>query len=91
VSTKQDLIDRLAEKERITKVEASRRVNSFLQAMQDELVATGSLQIVGFSTFKVVERAERKGRNPQTGEDITIPAKKTVTFKPGVNLIEAIA
>ena len=65
-------------------------VGDFLEVISDELANGGSVTLVGFGTFKVVQREARTGRNPKTGASINIPAKKVVTFKPGKALKEKV-
>ncbi|HCF94783.1 MAG: HU family DNA-binding protein [Verrucomicrobiota bacterium] len=68
-----------------TKAEAQRAVDAVLTGISRGLTKKGEgvVQLVGFGTFRVVKRAARKGRNPQTGEEIKIKASKSVSFKPG--------
>jgi DNA-binding protein HU-beta len=68
-----------------TKAEAQRAVDAVLTGISRGLTKRGEgvVQLVGFGTFRVVKRAARKGRNPQTGEEIKIKASKSVSFKPG--------
>ena len=65
-----------------TKADAERAVNAVLDELQ-EGTANGGVQLIGFGTFSVKERKARKGRNPQTGKEIDIPASKVISFKPG--------
>ena len=88
--TKAELVSKLAEKANITKADAERALNACLESVEDTLVNEGKLTLTGFGTFAVEERKERKGRNPQTGEEITIPASKVVKFRPGKLLKEAV-
>lgn len=69
---------------------ARRIVDTVLDAMGTELESHGSVRLEGFGTFSVADRAERSGKNPQTGKAITIPACKTVKFKPSNKLKEAV-
>lgn len=87
---KSELIDAIAEESGLTKADASRALDGFLKAVTDALSKGESLALVGFGTFSVKERAERKGRNPQTGEEITISAAKIPTFKAGKSLKDAV-
>lgn len=77
------LINNVAETAGISKNKAADVVRDVFSTIKEETVKTGSFGIVGFGSFKVVERAARKGRNPQTGEEIQIPARKAVHFKVG--------
>jgi len=89
--TKADLIGRIAQTAGITKVEAGKAVEGFVLALGDALSAGDKITIVGFGTFSVGERSERQGRNPRTGERITIPAHKSVKFKAGKSLTGKVA
>ncbi len=88
--TKADLVEKMAEKANMTKANAERALNAFLESVEATLVKDGKLTLTGFGTFAVESRQERKGRNPRTGEEITIPASKVVKFKPGKLLKDAI-
>ena len=83
---KSDLISKMAEISGMTKASAEKALNAFIEAVKEALGRGERVSLVGFGTFMVVERAARKGRNPRTGEEIEIPAKKIVKFKPGSNL-----
>lgn len=80
---KTELIDRTAKNAGLTKVAAKAAVDALFEELSNALVEGHSVQITGFGKFEVRNRAERNGRNPQTGEVITIEAKRTVGFKPG--------
>ena len=73
-----------------SKAEAERKVDLFLTTIENPLAAGEELNFIGWGKFEVVERAERVGRNPKTGEEIKIEAKKTVKFKPGKTLVDKI-
>ena len=89
--TKKEFIDLYFEKGAFeTKTEAERKANAFLAALEEGLVKGEDITFIGFGKFEVAERAARTGRNPQTGEEITIEAKKVVKFKPGKALSEAV-
>ncbi|GFM35584.1 HU family DNA-binding protein [Desulfovibrio psychrotolerans] len=88
--TKADLVEKIAEKANLTKANAERSLNAFIEAVEGVLVKEGKLTLTGFGTFVVEERKERKGRNPRTGAEISIPAAKVVKFRPGKLLKEAI-
>ncbi len=88
--TKADLIAKVAELAELKKTEAEKVVTACLDAIKSILQEDSKLTITGFGTFEVVERKQRKGRNPQTGEEIIIPPSKAVKFKPGKLLKEAI-
>lgn len=88
--TKADLVVKIAEKANITKANAERALNAFLDTVESTLVKDGKLTLTGFGTFKVEERKARTGRNPRTGDKIEIPATKVVKFSPGKLLKEAV-
>ena len=83
---KSDLINKIADDANLTKVQAQAALNSFLDATSGALKTGDKVILVGFGTFSVAERAARTGRNPQTGKEIKIAAKKVVSFKPGSEL-----
>ena len=87
---KSDLVAKISGDNEITKADAERVLSSVLGGIGDALKNGDSVALVGFGTFSVSERAARKGRNPQTGEAIQIPAKKAVKFKPGKSLKESL-
>ena len=89
--TKKDFISAVAEKTRLTKKDAEAALNATLAIIGDELAAGGEVQFTGFGTFCVKERAARQGKNPQTGEIISIPAGKAPAFKAGKALKDAVA
>ena len=85
-----DLVTRIAKDADITKRQAEKALNALVSGVQEALSKGDSITLVGFGTFSVMSRAARKGRNPQTGREIFIPASKTRKFKPGKGLREAI-
>ena len=87
---KTELVAGVAEKAGLTKKDAEKAVNALFESVQQELIAGGKVQIIGFGTFEVKERAARKGRNPRTGQDIEIPASKNPVFKAGKALKDAV-
>ncbi len=87
---KTDLVSAVAEDTGMTKVDAEKAVKSVFNAITEELAKGEAVQLIGFGTFQVTERAERMGKNPQTGESIKIPAKTVAKFKPGKALAEAV-
>lgn len=87
---KAELIDAIADSANLTKADAGRALDSFLKAITDALQGGNTVSLVGFGTFSVKERAERQGRNPQTGEPITIKAAKIPSFKAGKALKDAV-
>ena len=88
--TKADLVSKIAGDGGITKAQAEKAVDGFVVAISDALSQGEKVTLVGFGTFSVGERSEREGRNPRTGDKITIPASKVVKFKPGKSLSEKV-
>uniref|UniRef100_A0A7C5Z1Z3 HU family DNA-binding protein n=1 Tax=Caldicellulosiruptor owensensis TaxID=55205 RepID=A0A7C5Z1Z3_9FIRM len=88
---KTDLISAIAEKSGLTKKDAEKALNAFVDAVTEALSKGEKVQLVGFGSFEVRERAERVGRNPQTQEEIKIPATKVPVFKAGKMLKDAVA
>lgn len=84
--TKTELIESIAQDLSLSKVEAQRTLEVLLSRITAGLARDQKVQIQGFGTFQAKMRKERKGRNPQTGEEMLIPASKTVSFKPGADL-----
>ena len=87
---KSELVASVAEVAELTKKDAEKAVNAVLASVQKALDEDDKVQIIGFGTFEVRTRAARKGRNPQTGETIEIPASKNPVFKAGKALKEAV-
>ena len=87
---KSQLIDRVAQNADITKASANRAVDALIEAVAESLSSGDTVQLVGFGTFSVKERSARTGRNPQTGQEIAIPASKIPGFKAGKALKEAV-
>jgi DNA-binding protein HU-beta len=85
---KVDLINAVAEKAGMTKVDARKAVDAMMGVTKDELMKGGKLGLVGFGTLSVNERPARQGRNPRTGKTIKIAAKKVVKFKAASNLLK---
>ena len=88
--SKTELVEFMAEKAEVSKAEAGRLLDAFVEGVTKGLVEEGKVSLVGFLTFEKKERAERTARNPQTGENITIPARNAVTVKVGSKLKEAV-
>ena len=86
---KKDLIEAVG-KAVCTKKEAADAVDTVLKSITNALKKGESVMLVGFGTFKVAKRGARKGRNPQTGNEIKIPAKKIPVFKAGAALKKAV-
>ena len=89
--TKVDLIAKVAAEAELTKKDAEKAVAAVLDGITEALKAGDKVALVGFGTFEVRERPARKGRNPQTGEEITIEASKLPAFKAGKALKDAVA
>lgn len=87
---KAELIELVGSKTNLSKGEATEAVEAVFRGIQDTLSNGDSVTLVGFGTFSVSERAARTGRNPRTGEVITIPASKTPKFKAGKALKDAL-
>ena len=83
---KSQLIDAIASKASITKVDAKKALEAFVEVTTATLKAGDKISLVGFGTFSVVSKKARKGLNPSTKQVITIPAKKVAKFKPGSEL-----
>lgn len=88
---KTELIDKVAADAGLTKAQSGDAVTAVLNAIQDALKGGDSVVLVGFGAFSVVERASRTGRNPRTGDTITIPEVRMPRFKPGKALKDAVA
>nr|WP_258360692.1 HU family DNA-binding protein [Moorella sulfitireducens] len=88
---KMDLVASVAEKTDLTKKEAEKVVSAVLASIEEALAQGDKVQLVGFGTFEIKERAARVGRNPRTGEEIEIAATRVPVFKPGKALREAVA
>ncbi|MBF7082691.1 HU family DNA-binding protein [Desulfallas sp. Bu1-1] len=88
---KAELIASVAEKAELTKKDAEKAVSALLATVEEALAKGEKVQLVGFGTFEIRERAARKGRNPQTGEEIEIAAARVPVFKAGKALREAIS
>lgn len=88
--SKQELVEKMAEKAGLTKADASRALDAFVASITEALKAGDKVSLVGFGTFGTSERAAREGRNPRTGETVKIEARTAVTFKAGSKLKDAI-
>ena len=88
---KTELIAAVAEKTDLSKKDADAAVSAVLGAITDALKAGDKIQLVGFGTFEVRNRAAKQGRNPRTGETMTVPASKDPAFKAGKALKDAVA
>ena len=87
---KAELIDAMANGANISKSDAKKALDAFVTATGDALKAGDRVALVGFGSFSVSTRAARKGRNPQTGKEINIAAKKVVKFKAGADLTKVV-
>lgn len=87
---KADLVAAVAEKTGMTKKDSEKVLNAFVEAIQEALAKGDKVSLVGFGTFEVRERAERVGRNTQTGEEIKIAATKVPVFKAGKALKDSV-
>ena len=87
---KTELIAAVAEKAELSKKDAEKAIKAFTDTVSEELVKGGKIQLVGFGTFEVSERAAREGRNPKTGETMPIAASKTRKFKAGKALKDMV-
>ena len=87
---KSELITAIATSANITKTDAEKALNGMIEAISGTLAKGDSITLVGFGTFSVTERAARTGRNPSTGKEIKIAAKKVAKFKAGKGLSDAV-
>lgn len=87
---KTGLISAMAEKSGLSKTDSEKALNALLDIISDEMKSGGKVQLIGFGTFEVAERAAKEGRNPATGEAMTIPACKVPKFKAGKALKDAV-
>lgn len=87
---KAELVDAMADGAGISKADAKRALDAFIDTTSNALKKGDRVALVGFGSFSVSERAARKGRNPQTGKEITIKAKKVVKFKAGADLSDRV-
>lgn len=87
---KAELITGMAEKAELSKKDAEKALNAFVDSVEDALVKGDKVQLVGFGSFEVRQRAARKGRNPQTNAEITIEASKAPIFRVGKALKDKV-
>jgi len=87
---KTELVDAVATLAELSKQDAKKAVEALFETISNTLAQEEKIQLIGFGTFEVRERAARTGRNPQTGEEMTIPASKIPAFKPGKELKAAV-
>jgi len=83
---KADLINAIAGEAKLTKADTKKALDAFMKVTSEALGKGERVALVGFGSFSVVGRSARTGRNPQTGKEINIPAKKVVKFAPGAEL-----
>ena len=87
---KTELVAAIAEKAALSKKDAEKALNAFIETVTEALKADDKIALVGFGTFETKKRAARKGKNPRTGEIINIPAAKVPAFKVGQGLKNAV-
>ncbi len=87
---KTELINSIAEKAELSKIDAKKAVEAFIEVIASDLKAGNKISLPGFGTFSVNEKAERKGINPKTKEAITIPAHNVAKFKPSNELNDSL-
>jgi len=87
---KMEMVDAVASRAGLSKADADRAVNAFIDAIGDALARGEKVTVTGFGTFEVRSRAARMGRNPQTGAPLHIPATRTPAFKAGKGLKDAV-
>ena len=87
---KTEFINAVAEKSGLSKVDAKKAVEAFVETVSSELKEGGKVALLGFCSFSVAEKSARKGVNPKTKQPIEIPARKSVKFKAGAELTEII-
>ena len=85
---KTEFINAVAEKSGLSKVDAKKAVEAFVETVSSELKEGGKVALLGFGSFSVAEKSARKGVNPKTKQPIEIPARKSVKFKAGAELTE---
>jgi len=90
MANKQELVDSVAKATGLTKKDATAAVDAVFTSIEEALKNGEKVQLIGFGNFEVRDRAARKGRNPQTGEEIQIEASKIPAFKPGKALKDAV-
>ncbi len=88
--TKSELVAKMAETGGIARSVAEKALNGFISTVAEALAQNDKITLVGFGTFDVASRAQREGRNPRTGQPITIPSSKAVRFKAGMRLKDSL-
>ena len=89
--TKTELIDAIAAHADLTKADAAKALDAFIDTVVDTVAAGDAVSLIGFGTFKASQREARTGRNPKTGEALTIAATTVPTFKAGAGFKAAVA
>lgn len=87
---KSEFISAVSEKSGLSKIDAKKAIEAFVETVSNELKEGGKVALLGFGSFSVAEKAARKGVNPKTKETIEIPARKSVKFKAGAELSELV-
>ena len=87
---KQELVANVAEQAGLTKKDAEKALGAVIESIEEALVEGDKIQLIGFGTFEVKDRAARTGRNPQTGKEIKIAASRNPVFKAGKALKDAV-
>ena len=87
---KTELVDAMAKASGLSKKDSEAALKAFIEVVSDELKKDGKVQLVGFGTFEVAQRAARTGKNPQTGAEVQIPASKAPKFKAGKALKDSV-
>ena len=88
--TKTELVDKMAKEAKVTKAAAGKALDSFVDGVKKALKKGDKVMLIGFGTFSVTQRKARTGRNPQTGKEIKIPARKAPKFAAGSALKKAV-
>ncbi|MBR3230282.1 MAG: HU family DNA-binding protein [Bacilli bacterium] len=88
--TKQNLVNYIAEEAGLTKADAARALDAFMNGIVKGLKDEGKVTLTGFCTFATQDKPEREGRNPRTGEKVTIPARTAISIKAGSKLKDAL-
>jgi DNA-binding protein HU-beta len=88
--TKTELVEKMAKEAKVTKAAAGKALDSFVDGVKKALKKGDKVMLIGFGTFSVVQRKARKGRNPQTGKEIKIAARKAPKFAAGSALKKAV-
>ena len=88
--TKADIVEKIYEKVGLPKKESAELVEKVFETLKETLESGEKIKIAGFGNFVVKEKADRRGRNPQTGEEITIQARRILTFKPSIVLKQTL-